>query len=301
MNNTITVIIPVYNKESMVLSCLSSLDNQTRQPDKIIIINDGSDDQSLSKIISHSQSSKKSYEVVTIKNSGVSVARNLGIKLSNSEYVAFLDADDEWDNRYLENMDSLISDYPHCVAYSCSHRVRSINGIKDINSYYGQGFRGIVKDYCKASIKSSIINSSKVIVKRSSLYEIGLFPENERNGEDLYVWMKLSQIGNIAYTAETLVTINQFEDLSRVLRRGCIPYPLKYFAINDAALTKNEIKYLFILALKNQIINLASDDKDSCTKILKFSKKIDFKHYIVLFILSKFPKCIFRKIIRHKT
>lgn len=91
-NPTIAVIIPTYNRADTLEKCISSVLNQTTKVDEIIVIDDCSTDDT--------QSTLKSMDYITIlkteKRSGAQKARNLGIKASNSEWIAFLDSDDEW-------------------------------------------------------------------------------------------------------------------------------------------------------------------------------------------------------------
>ncbi|MGL0818279.1 glycosyltransferase family 2 protein [Vibrio vulnificus] len=296
----ISVVIPVYNKESLVHKCLNSIDSQTISPSEVIIIDDGSSDNSLSIIKSHISQSSLEYRVVSIENSGVSNARNIGAKLARNKYIAFLDADDEWDITYLEKMINLISDYPNCVMYSCSHRVVNEKGVINFKSYFGKVFRGVVHDLCRASIKNSIVNSSKVIVDRDSLLDIDGFPINQKNGEDLYVWMRLSQLGAVAYSSECLVSINQCEDESRYSRKGCVPYPIIYFSDCRANLSKSEKKYIFVLALKSLILNINDGNIDSQMLIMEKMKEIDVKYYSILYFIKLIPDVFIRGLIKYR-
>jgi glycosyltransferase involved in cell wall biosynthesis len=99
----VSVIIPVYNVESYLEKCLNSVINQTYNDIEIILVNDGSTDQSL-EIIIHKSKMDSRIIFVDKKNSGVSSARNEGIKMSTGELIAFLDADDWLEINFLEKM-----------------------------------------------------------------------------------------------------------------------------------------------------------------------------------------------------
>ena len=89
----ISVIVPVYNTEKYLPKCLDSLVNQTLKDIEIIIVNDGSPDNS-QKIIDDYVKKYKNIKAFEKKNGGLSDARNYGIKKASGEYIAFLDSDD---------------------------------------------------------------------------------------------------------------------------------------------------------------------------------------------------------------
>lgn len=93
MNDIISVIIPMYNAEKYIGKLLKCLKEQTYNNLEIIIVNDGSTDNSL-EIVEKFQKEDKRINIVNIKNNGVGNARNVGIKMANGSYITFLDADD---------------------------------------------------------------------------------------------------------------------------------------------------------------------------------------------------------------
>lgn len=101
MNPLISIIIPVYNVGSYLKECLESVINQTYKNLEIIIINDGSQDNS--KEICYNYAKKDSrIKVINKKNEGVSAARNTGMELATGEYISFIDSDDYIDNDMIE-------------------------------------------------------------------------------------------------------------------------------------------------------------------------------------------------------
>lgn len=97
MNNVmISIIIPVYNSELTIERCLNSLANQTFSNIEVIVINDGSTDNSLKKIERY-QNVISNLKIISQVNGGVSKARNEGIKLSQGRFIMFLDSDDYLD------------------------------------------------------------------------------------------------------------------------------------------------------------------------------------------------------------
>ncbi len=92
-NIKISVIIPVYNVEKYIGQCLDSIVNQTYKNLEIIIVNDGSNDNSLEIINRYSQNDRR-IKIINLENKGVSFARNIGIKNSEGNYISFVDSDD---------------------------------------------------------------------------------------------------------------------------------------------------------------------------------------------------------------
>lgn len=89
----ISVVIPLYNKDKQIAKTLYSVLKQTYPNFEVIVVNDGSTDNSLSEV---SKISDSRIRLICQENKGVSAARNRGIQEAKSDYIAFLDADDEW-------------------------------------------------------------------------------------------------------------------------------------------------------------------------------------------------------------
>ena len=106
-----SIIIPVYNVEEYIKRCLDSVNNQTFKDYEVIVVNDGTEDNSM-KIV-------KDYDVVTInqKNQGLSMARNNGVKKTKGEYILFLDSDDYLEEETLENINEALSSNPDLVRF----------------------------------------------------------------------------------------------------------------------------------------------------------------------------------------
>ena len=108
---TITVIIPLYNKEREIEGTLRSVLAQTRQPDEIVIVDDGSTDRS-AEIVRGTASPL--VRLVPQPNAGECAARNRAIAEARGEYIALLDADDEWEPGFLAEIESMIGAFPGC-------------------------------------------------------------------------------------------------------------------------------------------------------------------------------------------
>lgn len=96
-----SIIIPVYNKEAYILNCINSIISQSFDNFEVIIVNDGSTDGCL-QILNNITDNR--FKVISTKNNGVSIARNIGINHSKGQYLVFIDADDYISSKYLETI-----------------------------------------------------------------------------------------------------------------------------------------------------------------------------------------------------
>ena len=98
----ISIIIPVYNAENSIHRCIRSVCSQTYKDWELILVNDGSKDNS-GKICDEYSKQDKRIHVIHKENEGVSKARNAGLKIATGDYISFVDSDDWLDNNYLQN------------------------------------------------------------------------------------------------------------------------------------------------------------------------------------------------------
>lgn len=262
-----SIVVPLYNKSYSVSRCIDSILLQTHLSFEIIIVNDGSTDDSLSVVrdMYSSEIDSKVIKVVDQPNKGVSAARNNGAQLAKSNYVCFLDADDEWKPTFLKEMCDLINDFPKANLYCLQHetKVDQKDPVRN-RCYYKDGFRGYVKNFFKASLIGSIANSSKVCIRTGALDSVGGFPEGYKSGEDLYVWMQMSLNGSIAFYNKVLARVNVSQDLSRSGRSESIPYPfIHYSSEANSELNSWSKVYLFKMYLSHFAASLRAHDMNS--------------------------------------
>lgn len=279
-----SIVIPLYNKSYSIVNCIQSVLSQTYQKFEVIVVNDGSTDNSLS-IVSSSFSDEIARDIIKVidqPNQGVSVARNNGAQAAQSNFICFLDADDKWKPDFLTNLKSLIDDYPDAVLFCLQHETQQGQHGKPIPNkcYFKSDFKGYVPNFYKASLVGSIANFSKSCIKKDSLKDVGYFPEGEVAGEDLYIIMELARVGKIAFYNKISTTMLVIEDNSRSKRVGEIPYPFKYYGENDhISLTFWAKAYLFrvylahlLSSIKDKDFKAAADRTKSASKSLTFLK-----------------------------
>ena len=189
----ISVVIPLYNKEKQIKRTLQSVLTQTFQDFEIVIVNDGSTDNSTIEVEKIKDSR---IRLIHQENAGVSAARNKGIEEAKYELIALLDADDEWKNKYLEVQYDLYKKYPKCDIFACNYEF--VNEKHDISPTIIKklSFKendGILNNYFEvACVSHPPLCSSAIVIKKKAIQAIGGFPLGIKSGEDLLTWAKLA-------------------------------------------------------------------------------------------------------------
>ncbi|MGL4739211.1 MAG: glycosyltransferase [Sarcina sp.] len=115
----LSIIMPVYNAEKYLIECLNSVINQTINSKEVIIINDGSVDNSL-EIIQEFATRYDFIKVIDKENEGVAVARNIGLKVASGRYIGFVDCDDILDKNMFKEMFEIADKY-QCSMVECGY------------------------------------------------------------------------------------------------------------------------------------------------------------------------------------
>ena len=188
-----SVIIPLYNKAPYIRKALESVFAQTYTDFELIIVDDGSTDDSAAiaeECLHTSHLSPLAFRLITQENSGVSAARNNGVAASKGEYVAFLDADDWWEPTFLEKMAQLIEDYPEAGLYASNYMYykpgKTRVAVKNIQT----GYFNYPKEYYEKFAMP--ITSITAVIPRKIYNEMGGFPTNIHLGEDFLLWAKIA-------------------------------------------------------------------------------------------------------------
>lgn len=193
----LSIIIPIYNADSYLENCLESILKQVDNNDQIILINDGSTDNSL-EICNKYSNIYKNIKVINKKNEGVSIARNIGLNASIGEYIVWVDSDD-WisDNyiflvkKYLEEtkVDILIFDY---------YEVKKVrNNYQYKYKKYRKHTDFISKNTIMLDIAQDVFSSLlwRTIVKKE-IYENISFPIGKQMMEDFSIYHMLFDKAN---------------------------------------------------------------------------------------------------------
>lgn len=206
-----SAIIPLYNKAPYIENAIQSVLNQTCQEFELVIVNDGSTDNSLDLCKYLLQDVTVEYQIIEQQNFGVSTARNNGIKTAKYNYIAFLDADDWWEPTFLEEIKNLIKDFPEAAIYTSSYiKVKNGKNIPaqiGISTDFGRGYF----DYCEAYSKSPWmpIWTGATILKKEVFNEITGFNPKLKLGEDFDLWLRIALKYKIALINNPLAYYNQ--------------------------------------------------------------------------------------------
>ena len=190
----ISVIVPTYNRAQQLPRALDSILCQSCSPKEIIVVDDGSTDETSALMTSEYP------EIVFIQqqNTGVSSARNVGIKRASGDWIAFLDSDDEWLPEKLEiQMKALYKNPEIKICHTNEIWIR--NGKRVNPKKKHEKFGGCIFQKC---LPLCCISPSSVIIHKSIFKEIGLFDYSLPVCEDYDLWLRITARNPVLYIEE---------------------------------------------------------------------------------------------------
>ena len=202
-----SVVIPLYNKQNSIVATLQSVLAQTYQNFEIVVVDDGSTDNSAQVveefISAYPQPLPKGKGVRLVRkaNGGVCSARNRGIQEAKYDYIALLDGDDLWDEHYLEEQVKLIQDFPEAKMWGINFAEMS-NGqlIRTLPTGLPEGYRGYVENYFQMQGRiSDLYCSSSVVIKMEVFDKVGYFDERIKYAEDSDMWFRIIATYPVAF------------------------------------------------------------------------------------------------------
>ena len=180
-----SVVIPLYNKERHIERAVSSVLKQTYPSFELILVDDGSTDGSVDAVGSFLDK----INLIQQENQGESAARNTGIRNARYEYVAFLDADDEWTPDFLANIAEMIKIKPGYMIY-CTNYIKKMHAHSQLAIPPREREIAEIDYFDIARSGSTPISSSSVCIHKHLFESIGMFPIKVRLYADLYLWTK---------------------------------------------------------------------------------------------------------------
>jgi glycosyltransferase involved in cell wall biosynthesis len=186
----VSVIIPVYNAEKTIIKTIQSVQQQTFNDFEIIIINDGSRDETL-ELIQDLQ--EKHLKIFSYENGGLPIARNRGMSHAAGEFIAFLDADDLWTPDKLELQVAALKQHPKAgVAYSWTYFM-DVNEQGEPISFLPSPQYPFQNNVYKNLLISDFIHSgSNTLIRREALNSVGEFDTTLKSCEDWDYWLRLA-------------------------------------------------------------------------------------------------------------
>ncbi len=194
----ISVVIPVYNRPKLVKRAIESVLDQSLAANEIIVVDDGSSDDT--PLVLESFNDK--IKIITQKNSGVSSARNSGIKYAKNRWIALLDSDDIWHEQKLQIQLLFHEENPHILfSHTGEAWIRDGKSIKQKKQHQkpsGFCFEENL-NFCK-------IAPSTAMIDRSLFDEIGYFDENLEVCEDYDLWLRILKSYEVGLIEDALTT-----------------------------------------------------------------------------------------------
>jgi len=198
LDTTVSVVIPTFNRSEFLSRALNSILSQTLPPYEVIIVDDGSTDDTHELI-------KTSFPTVTYlyqKNSGVSAARNRGINHAKGEWIAFLDSDDEWHpEKLLKQIDVMQNNPDSKICHTDEIWIRNEKRINQMDKH--QKYGGWIFQKC---LPLCCISPSNVMIHRSVFDEVGFFDESLPVCEDYDMWLRITSRYPVLFLDEPLIT-----------------------------------------------------------------------------------------------
>ena len=202
----ISVVIPVYKVEAYITHTMQSLENQTLRDFEIILVDDGSPDQSIAVAKAALENSDLTYHILTQENGGQGIARNTGVAAAKGEWIFFLDSDDVIQPETLENLLKLTEAYPAAdIVYTGYQYVHEDVFCK------GPETESTVTVFNREEMLRGFLLRQKVVLVPGTLYRKAFLENNNirhvgiRWSEDqLFMWNVLSHVNQAVYTSEVL-------------------------------------------------------------------------------------------------
>jgi len=201
----VSVIVPVYNAEYSLKQCLDSVFDQTLLPAQVIVINDGSIDDT------EKVAGEYGDRIIYLKqgNAGQGAARNAGLTAASGEHIAFLDADDYWTPGFLETCLHFLEAHPHCVAVNTGlitrmHDGREVIQPESLHRPDSPTAPFVVDDFYAFWAQHDHVRTGSAVIRKSVIDRAGGQRADLRVSQDLEYWGYIASFGPWGYIPEPL-------------------------------------------------------------------------------------------------
>ncbi|MBT0608842.1 glycosyltransferase family 2 protein [Aequorivita echinoideorum] len=282
-----SVIIPLYNKEKEFPSSLQSVLAQNFIDFEIIIVNDGSTDNSLA-IAEKEALKNQRIKVFSKKNEGLAATRNFGVNKAIAENVVFIDADDFWYPFHLENLAAILKKFPEApwfaAAYEKNYNEKLTRKMIAPLNEKNENFIGKV-NFFETSLIDSLVHPSSFGMKRDFFLNLGGHNTNITFSEDTDLWIRAALQTQVAFSNKisAVINLNSSNRLNHSAMRTR-KYPnfdtYEAEAKNNKALKKYLDVHYFSIALNYKLAGDTKNFKKYSDKIVK--ENLNTKQKIIL-------------------
>ncbi len=297
-----SIIIPLYNKALYIQKALQSIYNQTYKGFEVIVVNDGSKDNSAEEVQKFiEKNTPQNFYFISQENQGVSTARNNGVKLSKYPYICFLDADDWWEDTFLLELKNLIEEYPKAGIYGTSYfKVKDRQNIP-ANIGVEKGFEKGIINYYKVYTKTLWMPlwTGAVSVSKKIYEEFSGFKSELKLGEDFYLWVRIAYKYSVAFLNKPLAYYNQDVDgQNRAIGNKKFYKPKEHMLFADYGdiMENKDFHFLYEKLALYGLLPYYLNDKNK-KEVKNIITNIDFsnheKKYDIYY--NKLPKIVLKK------
>lgn len=192
----VSVVIPTFNREILIQKALGSVLAQTYPHIEIIVVDDGSTDNTRGIIL---QRYGETVRYLYQENQGISKSRNTGIKNAQGDFIAFLDSDDYWVPEKTERQIALFQEHPeYGLVASCCASIRLDGRFREKNRPGKSGW------VLEGLFHANYIRTSSAIIKRECIEKVGIFDEELKECEEYDYWLRIAAKYPIGFINESL-------------------------------------------------------------------------------------------------
>lgn len=209
----ISVIMPCYNSAHIIEKTVATLYQQTCKNFELIVVDDGSSDNSLD-ILQKLATQYQSLQIVSQQNKGPGPARNSGLKAATAEFIAFLDSDDSWHPEFLSKLHQKLMENPDCVLAYCGWQNLGLS-TEQCQPYIPPDYQE--NDKFAVLLRSCPWPIHAALTRKSAIDQVKGFNENWLTAEDFDMWVRIAMFANIVRVPEVLAYYHhqQGEQISR--------------------------------------------------------------------------------------
>lgn len=292
-----SIIIPVYNVEKYIKNCLDSIMNQSFDDYEVIVVNDGTKDDSMDIV------EKYPVKVIEQKNQGLSVARNHGAEKAKGEYLIFLDSDDSWNKDLLKEINKSLKNKPDLVRFQIQETFEFGNSLKEYNEKPFEGKNGV--EAFNLISKYHFVENAWCYAIRRDYYENNDFEFKPGKIHEDYgllplVIIKAKVVNSIEYIGYNYLqregSIMSNKNYEKTLKKASDMFELYNYLIEEIDKTKLDSKVFKSFISNSMILKVCELEKKDYKEYKKKLKQVKIYNNLLTNSLKRKLKKILLKL-----